>query len=220
MQPSRIKISLAIGALCLGAAGVANAASQSFDVTVTTLPDLSISEVTPLSYGTNVITTSGGTCTMDADAPGHAAGLQFSAGAGATAAAANFGDLTGTACVTGGVGTPGKYRVSGGLAGATVKITIAGVSNADFTFSPNNGCIVTYSGTTADDADSCAAYAAPPSALSKKLAAAAEDQAALSGGEASVAGELMFTVGGTITINQTLTPNQAYSQTFPVTVVY
>jgi hypothetical protein len=133
--------------------------------------------------------------------------------------AANYGDLTGTGCVNGtGTGTPGIYRISG-IPGGSVRITISGVTGADFSFSPNSGCIVNYNGDNTADADTCTTFV-PGVVANRALAAAAEDDA-VPLGQASVAGQLMFTVGGTVTIGGAdLTANQAYTENFPVTVIY
>lgn len=220
MQPCKTKISLAFGVLCLGASGIANAASATFDITATTLPDVVLSEITPLSYGTNMFVTAGGTCLMDAADPGAtlASGMQY-AGAVADDAATSYGVLSGSGCVNG-VGIPGKYRIKG-LAGSSVSITISGVNGADFNFAPNSGCIVTYEGGTV--LDTCNSFVPGIAQTGKKLAlgGAAEDAAAGQGTGVSVAGEIIFTVGGTVTIGGVdLTANQAYTQNFPVDVVY
>lgn len=219
MQPNKTKIALLVGAVCLGASGAANAATANFDITVNTIPDVTLSEVQALDYGTTMFVTAGGTCQMNATTPGNqSSGMQYQTSAAVNAA--NYGDLSGTGCVNGsGTGTPGIYKITG-ISGGTVRITISGITGTDFTFAPNSGCIVLYDGTTA--VDSCTSFV-PGTQTSRRLSAgpASEDTATTPAGEASVAGELVFTVGGTVTIGGVdLTANQAYTENFPVTVIY
>lgn len=220
MQPNKTKIALLLGAVCLGASGAANAASADFDITVTTIPDVTLTEVQALDYGTTMYVTAGGNCLMNASTPGNAPASLMQYTRQALVVAANYGDLTGTGCVNGaGNGTPGIYRITG-IQGGSVRITISGVTGTDFSFSPNSGCIVNYNGTTVNDGDSCTTFV-PGVQTTRLLAATAEDDGTGATGQPSVAGQLMFTVGGTVTIGGTdLTPNQPYTENFPVTVIY
>jgi len=227
MQPNKTKIALVIGAFFLGASGASNAATANFDITVSTLPDVVLSQVQALDYGANMFVTALGTCTMNAVQPGEGALMQYQSGTteGATASS-NFGTLTGGGCVNGTeVATPGVYKIAG-LAGTTVNITINGVSNADFGFNPNSGCIVNFDGgaTLLDSQDSCDAFV-PGAITSTDLPAvtATEEGSAAPGFVVSAAGaaELHFTVGGTVTIGAVdLSANTNYVQQFPVDVVY
>lgn len=205
-----VRKTLIASALLLGGAGLANAASESFNVTVTTLPDLVLTQVQALSFGTNVYIDAGGVCTMDADIPGDTA-TQTKRAVAVTAT--GFGDLTGAGCVNGvGAGTPGLYKIAG-LQGQSVSISIGGVVGTDFSFTPA-GCIATYDDGV--DGDLCTTYSGAISAQSYDLASTTD------GGDAGVtAGELIFSVGGSITIGASdLTANLAYSESFPVDVVY
>jgi hypothetical protein len=226
MQPNKTKIALVLGALFLGASGNTIAATGSFDITVKAIPDVVLSTVTPLSYGATMFVTTGGTCSMNASVPGDALAdkMQYD---GATVAKANYGDLTGAGCVNGTMaagnpGTPGVYKIKG-IAGNTVNITISGISGSDFDFAPNSGCIVTYeNGTTAD---TCDAFV-PGSSASKSLPLANATESPVTGGTGTtgLGGELVFTVGGTITVGGTnavdLIPGSNYTQNFPVNVIY
>ena len=218
MQRIKPRLTLMLGVAYLGASATAYAASQSFDITATTVPDVSLSEVTPLNYGTTMFVTAGGTCLMQATSPGSdLADMQWPNNTGV--AAANYGDLSGSGCVNGlGTGTPGIYKVTG-VAGAAVKITITGFTGTDFNFSPNSGCIVTYNGDNTDDADTCESFI-PGVQETVNLAAAAETDTSGSTNSA-VAAELVFTVGGTVTVGAVdLSPNTAYAEAFSVNVVY
>lgn len=220
MQPNKSKVTLIVGALLLGASGASNAATESFPIIVSTLADVDITQEAPLTYGANMFITGGATCTMDATTPADAGGtvvngvipMQYTATANVNEA--NYGDLTGLGCVNGaGKGKPGVYKIAG-LGGISVNIKISSVTTADFTFNPNSGCIVTYEGTTAG-ADTCAGFVPNAFAASIPLPATATLDAG------ATDGELLFTVGGTITIGATdLTPDLAYTADFPVEVVY
>ena len=218
MQRMKPKIALILGAAYLGASATAYAASQSFDITATTVPDVSLTEVTPLDFGTTMFVTAGGTCLMQAASPGsNLAVMQWPNNTGV--AAANYGDLSGSGCVNGtGTGTPGVYKVSG-VDGTAVKITITGFTGTDFNFSPNSGCIVTYNGDNTDDADTCASFI-PGVQQTVNLAATGETDTSGSTNSA-IAGEVVFTVGGTVTVGGVdLSPNTSYAEAFSVNVVY
>ncbi|NRD71815.1 hypothetical protein HQQ94_00800 [Shewanella sp. VB17] len=212
---------LVLGALFLGISSNAIAATGSFNITVQTVPDVVLSTVTPLTYGANMFVTQGGTCFMDATTPGDALAdlMQYD---GATVAKANYGDLTGAGCVNGlGTGTPGVYKITG-ISSNTVNITISAISGADFDFAPNSGCIVTYENGAV--ADTCDAFV-PGVSAAKLLPLDNVSESPVTGGTGvTVAGELVFTVGGTVTVGGTnavdLTAGTSYTQNFPVNVIY
>lgn len=224
MQPNKTKIALAIGALLLGASSASNAVTLDFPITAKTIPDVTISQVTPLSYGSSMFVTVGNSCLMQATVPGEAALMQYHDNTTGLAASA-YGDIAGTGCVDGtGTGTPGIYKISG-LASTQVSITISGFSGTSFDFAPNSGCIVTYdNGASAvTSGDTCDAFV-PGVLTTKQTAAAANEEGTTTPAGTTVPGEIVFTVGGTVTIGGTdavdLTPAFAYSEDFTVDVVY
>ncbi len=191
-----------------------NAATGSFSVGFTTVPDITILEVQPLTFGTTMFITNGGSCTMDASSP-LAATMQSDATTALTGA--NFGDVAGSGCVTTAAGASGNqggyYRLTG-LSGSDVKITINPATNADFAFTPDSGCINDHDGASAAaDSDTCLAFASGVQ-LTATLANATET------GLNQVDTQLMIAVGGTITINQALTSATVYSQTFDIIATY
>lgn len=211
-QILNVKKTLVAGGLLLAVSNVASAASVPFVVSVTTLPDLVLTQVQALNYGVNMYVDALGVCTMDAGVPSDTIAHIVRTAPNATGT--GFGTISGTGCVTGAADNlkPGIYKIAG-LQAQPVSITIGGASSADFSFSPN-GCIATYDGSTAS-ADTCVAYTGAQSAVVKPLAATADVAGNV------VAGELLFTVGGVVTIGATpLTANLAYSQSFPVDVIY
>jgi hypothetical protein len=220
MQPSKNKIALLTGALILGASSAANAVTEPFNITAKALPDVAITTVTPLNYNTSIFIDAGGTCLMNASTPGDlgTALMQYDGG---TVATADYGALTGDGCVNGGVGTgtPGVYRVAG-LSGSAIKITISNsASGGDVEFSPNSGCIVTYEG--GNLADTCDAFV-PGVLANKKLALDSASEDVGTGGTVGVPieGEMIFTVGGTLSINNELAPNFTDTIAYNVEVVY
>jgi hypothetical protein len=220
MQPSKNKIALLTGALILGASSAANAVTEPFNITAKALPDVVITTVTPLNFNTSIFITAGGSCLMNATTPGDAstALMQYD---GATIAAANYGALTGDGCVNGiaGTGTPGVYRVAG-LEGSAIKITINNsATGGDVEFSPNSGCIVTYEGGTV--ADTCDSFV-PGVLANKKLALANANESPVTGSGVGLttAGQMMFTVGGTLSVINELAPNFASTIAYNVEVVY
>jgi hypothetical protein len=222
MQPYKSKLACVIGALFLGASGASNAATGTFDITVTTLADVVLAQKQALSFGANLFTTAAGTCQMDATTPPSDTALMQYEEDGTAVAGATFGDLSGTGCIVGATATPGVYRISG-TANSTVNITIGSLApGGDFSFTPNTGCIVAYVNSSEDGTgsdDTCTTFTAD-SATPRRLPTATEEQTTGPVG-VTVAGELVFSVGGTVTVGATpLTASTAYTANFPVTVVY
>jgi hypothetical protein len=213
MQPNKTKISLIIGAMYLGVSGASYAASEPFIITATTIADVLITEDTPLDFGANVFVTTG-TCSMDASDPGEAL-LQV--GSAADTVAVGYGDLSGDACIVGNTGTPGVYTVSG-ASGTEVNITLGGITTADFTFTPDSSAYSDYTGVDDATADAIGALS-DVTTTTDFLAADDEDDLAIVSN--AVGGELVFTLGGTLTILQELTPETTYNaETFTVSVTY
>jgi hypothetical protein len=210
MQLNKTKLALTMGVLFLSAASSTYAVTLSPTVDITTRDDVALAEDQVLSFGANIFTATGGVCTMDADTPGEALGQANMA----SAAAANFGELSGTGCATGIVATPGVYRVIGTAASA-VTVTVTPVNaSTDFSYSADNGCIVNYdNNATATDACIALTNATP---IGAQLAGATDN------GATSVPGETVITIGGTITVINAagLTASTAYSDSFNLNVVY
>ena len=212
MQPSKIKLSLAIGALCFGASGASMA--DTFDLTVNTINDVTITEVTALNFGENITTDANGVCAMDADTPPAATMLTDTI---AVFDGTTYGVITGTSCIGSGVtvATPGVYSIAG-EAGLTVNITVQDEVQAagDFTFNPAGGVAVSYvDGATNDTAEALLLNTAVPVRLAD----------ATGGPEVggAVDGRTRFTVGGTITTGPTgLSSDTDYVATFNVNVIY
>lgn len=212
MQPNKSKIALVIGALYLGVSNSSYAASESFTITATTVADVTLVQNTALNYGSNIFTTAGGTCLMNAATPGSLAMLaDFATDATAT----NYGNLSGSGCVNGAaLGTPGVYTITG-TTNSNVNITLNGVAHADYTFTPNSSAVVNYGGTT--NATNDDAFVALSTAAPTVVRTASTTEAAAT--EVTDA-TLRFTLGGTLTVLNALTQDTPYANTFTVNVVY
>lgn len=204
---------LLISAFVLTSITSANAATGTFTVGFTTVTDVTITEIQPLTFGTTMFITNGGSCVLDAATP-LAATMQSDATTALTGA--NFGDVSGSGCTNtaaGASGNQGGYYRLAGLSGSDVKVTINPVTNADFSFTPDSGCVNDHDGTAAVDSDSCVVFSSGVQ-LTATLANAVET------GVNQVDTQLMIAVGGTITINQELTSATVYSQNFTIDVTY
>jgi hypothetical protein len=205
--------SLLVSAISLATINSANAATGTFAVGFTTVADVTITEVQPLSFGTTMFITNGGICTLDALTP-LAATMQSDE---TTLTGTNFGNVAGSGCVTTAAGASGNqggyYRLTG-LSGANVKITVNPASNADFGFVPS-GCVNDHDGTAVANSDNCLVFTSGTQ-LTATLANAVEG-----GGANPVDTQLMLAVGGTITIGGTdLTSATVYTQNFTIVATY
>jgi len=200
---------LLLNAVILATMGSANAVTGTFAVAFTTIADISIVQDQPLSFGQNIFITNGGVCTLNTATP-LAATMQSDDSA---LTGANYGDISGSGCVTTAAGVNGNqggyYRVTG-LSGIDVKVTVNPASNADFGFVPA-GCVNNHDGTAGGDTDSCDTFASGVQ-LTATLATAGDTE--------GVDTQLMIAVGGTITINQALTAGTPYTQDFTIDVTY
>jgi hypothetical protein len=213
MQPNKTKIALIIGAMYLGVSGASMAATGTFDITVTTIADVTLEERAILNFGTNIFTTAG-TCLMNG--AGNAESIMqidSATGAAPTTVATTYGALSGGGCVTGSnLGTPGLYRISGAT-GTTVNITMSNATGTGWSFSPTSAFAGNYNTGTATEDDTVTAMTATTTNV-RSLAAVAD------GTDAVVDGQLVFAVGGLLTVSSTLTASQAYTAPFVVSVVY
>jgi hypothetical protein len=210
MQPNKTKIALVIAAMYLGVNNASYAATKSFVITAETLADVELLETTELDFGTNIFTTAG-ICNMDADAPSSDLLLMNAAN---SIAESDYGALTGGGCING-TAIPGVYKISGAV-GADVNITLSGITETEYTFEPD-GAVADFSKSTADDTIGALAF----SGVNTFSTAGADDDTN-PGLAATLAtpGDLIFTLGGTLTVLTTLTASTEYTNTFSVNVVY
>lgn len=214
MQPNKTKIALIIGAMYLGVSGASMAATGTFDITVTTIADVTLEERAILNFGTNIFTTAG-TCLMTGSGNSEAL-MQVDTASAATATstvATTYGALSGGGCVTGSnLGTPGLYRISGAT-GTAVNITMSNATGTGWSFSPTSAFAANYNAGTATGDDTVTAMTATTTNV-RSLAATAD------GTDAVTDGQLVFAVGGLLTVSSTLTASLAYNAPFVVSVVY
>lgn len=212
MQPNKTKIALVIGALLLGASGASNAVQGSFDITIATIADLSVTEIQPLSFGSSVFTTGSAVCNIAGNDPLFSDVLAEDNTVidGATSYLATDATLTGSGCA--GSGRVGIYEVvTAGLADS-ISVTVNAVSNADFTFNPNSNCLPNYAPGTALNACLIMAPGVPNTGA---------QTGSTTPGEGSIDKTLRFTVGGSLTTAVGgLAPATPYSDVFSIDVIY
>jgi hypothetical protein len=219
MQLKKRKIAQQLGFAAIGVTFALSATADTFTATVTTIDDVSITEIQPLDFGTNVYTTVG-KCTMDGDGPTL---TEMVFNRDNDNSSGNFGNISGTSCVTA-AAQGGIWEVTGSV-GADINLLITTIpqASADYTFTPDNGCYVSYTGNDNTDSDTCAAIS-PGTVYNAKLAAAAgteDDSAGVNAGVSVGAGGFMrFAMGGDIDIINPLTAETSYDLTFQVDVTY
>jgi hypothetical protein len=226
MQLEKTKLAKQIGIAFLGANLAFSAAADTFTATVQTVNDVGITEKQALDFGTTILTTAGG-CTMTAALPG-AILMEFTnvTGTAVDAQDTDYGKLVGTSCVdtAGSDATvnPGVWRISG-TPGAEVNILLSTVAqaSADYTFVPT-GCYVNFTGDDTTTGDTCLPLTPGSALLAKKLAAAfgTENDSVFSSGVAATAGDLLFTIGGELTVINPLVAETDYPVTFQIDVTY
>jgi hypothetical protein len=221
MQPTlKTKKTLIASALALGATSV-YAGTNTFTILASTIPDVSISTDTALTFGSAMRITTGLTCTLSATDPAEA-DLNFDKNGDSTddAAGSTFGALTGDGCINGsGNGSAAGIYIIEGTGGSTVSITVDPVVDTAFTFTPGEGCVPTYDGSA--DADACTAIS--NGLTSSLLIPSGTTEGVASAPNVSVIDELRFSLGGTIEVTNggaDLDPATAYSANFDITVVY
>jgi hypothetical protein len=206
MQPNKTKIALVLGALLLGASGASHAAT--YNVTLDTIADVTFTQITPISLGTSVYITAGGSCTVVGNAPAGAdvyADVNIVAG---TLAAAN-GALSGD-CV--GEGVAGVFEVASNATGDSISVLMGEMAEANgFSFSPSSSCIPVYGAASSDD--DCETipvnFAHIAGVTGDGIDKGTTDK------------KLRFTVGGVMTIGATdLAPEAPLAGDFLINVVY
>jgi hypothetical protein len=236
MQPNKTKLALKIGAVILGAAIASSVSADPFTATITTIDDVTITEVNALTFGSNVFTAASTSCTMLTS--GGAAGvnepgatlMQYDTTADQLQGS-EYGALTGDGCVNAPGSdtavTPGVWAITGAT-GGTVNILVSQVAQVggDFTFAPSGGCYVEYDGNTVNDQDRCVTLL-PGTVYTTPLSLGAGDDDVGGGGAGAFegtiasAGVLRFTLGGVISIGATgLTAETDYDLAFQVDVTY
>ncbi|MBC3766763.1 hypothetical protein [Neptunicella marina] len=223
MQPTKlIKLIRTISMVTLfaGISGSAMANTQQYDVKFKTVPDVGLTPLTAIDFGSGMKLNSGSVCTMQvanatgAFYPGNSR-LKIASGA-ADAEGATYGELAGTGCsYTTLTGTPGVYQITG-VPGSTVKITLQSVSGTSFDFAPA-GCASNYDGSS--DGDSCTALLTDTQA-SVVLATSGDTVGNSAGSGTITSGSSIIVVGGDVTSNINFTTSQLYTETYTIDVTY
>jgi len=228
MQLKKKQLVQKVGLAIFGATLALSASADTFTASVTTIDDVSITPVQDLDFGSTIKTTVG-VCSMNALLPGGILMEYQDVDGGAEDSL--YGATTntaGAACIDA-LGsdtsvTPGVWRISG-ASGTGVNLLISQIAqaSADYTFNPDGGCYVKFDNAkAAGDSDSCVTLI-PGTVVPKTVAKLSNGDEAHTDdveGIASIAGDLLFTVGGTITIVNALTAETDYPLTFQVDVTY
>jgi hypothetical protein len=205
MQPNKTKIGLIIGAMYLGVSGASNAATGSFDVSITTIQDIGFVEISPISLGSAVFLTAGGTCSVVGNDPAALDVL-----ADANIAGTTNGNLSGN-CV-GDDGAAGVYEVESAGPGDSMTVLMGDMDEAGgFSFNPNSNCIPLYGAAVSDD--TCEFLTVDFGHLSAITGDGSD--------KGTTASKLRFTIGGTMTVGASdLTPNTLYGGSCAINVIY
>jgi hypothetical protein len=222
MQPNKTKLALKIGAVVLGALCASGASADPFTASVTTIDDVTITEKTALDFGATVLTTAGN-CIMNSALPGTTLMEHTTTNLTATPDA-GYGATTGTSCVnvlgSDTTVTPGVWRISG-TAGGTVSLLVSTIAqaSADYTFEPDGGCYILFDAGAGVDGDTCTTLSPGVPITTARLASVTGTESDVTGTPAT-AGDLLFTVGGTLVVVNPLATETNYPLTFQVDVTY
>jgi len=224
MQQFKIsKLLVSCAVIASAASLTVNAASTNYDVGFNTVPDIAITQVTAMDFGSGLGLASGITCAMVATDDGTATDyvgdvIMGLARATPLAAGANVGNLSGAGCTAsaGLQGTPGLYEISG-VAGGTVNVTINNITaGTDFNYAAD-GCIGNYEGNS--DLDSCVTFTAgTPAAV--VLAAGGDTVGITAGSGLPTVGVTRISLAGAITTTATHAAGAALIEQFTIDVTY
>lgn len=224
MQLRKTKLAKQLGVAIVGANLAFFAAADPFTASVTTIDDVNITEKVALDFGTTIFTTAGN-CIMNSALPGTTL-MEHTTTNELALDNAGYGATTGTSCVnvlgSDTTVTPGVWRISGTTAGiVSLLVTTIAQGSADYTFVPDGGCYIAFDGGAGVDGDTCTALTPGTVVVGATLAdiPGTEDDAGAAGTPAT-AGDLLFTLGGTLTVINPLVAETNYPLTFQVDVTY
>lgn len=198
------------------------AATNNYNFTMTTVADVTLTQLTELNFGGQLGLQAATTCELnigiaDDDSP-SAIVAKISEGA-PLAVGANFAELTGVGCGAGAVGTDGTVGVYEivGAGGVDVDISLTSeLAGTNFNFVPE-GVTVSYDG--AGNGDTFVAVT-PALNGTAKLANTGDLSGNGPGSGVPAVGKTLLFVGGVITVNNTLLAGTEYTETFGIDVVY
>jgi hypothetical protein len=204
MKTNKIKSLVALA--MMGTCSQLTAAEVTANISFTTLPEITVSQVRAISFGQVLSLTANAICTMGVDGGGGTEALT-NAQAGYDAVTAtdmqDAGDLTG-ACDTNANGTVGIYEISS-FRGADVAITLEKGTATEIDFTPA-GKVYDYDATALED------LAAVGS--SYQVQASSATTAFI------LEGKNRVFLGGTIQNTQALEADGTYTTDFEINVVY
>lgn len=210
-------LSLGVAVAIFG--GQALAATNDYGVDFKTVVDVSILQVTPMDFGSDLRLNVGATCSLLVAAGTAAAGYPGDvvlrvANVADDAQHANYG-LTAGDCDATAPGVPGLYEITG-APGVPVKITMNSITTgAAFDFVPN-GVSVTYDGATGGDV---AVAVLADTQIALDTANTIESGDAVGSGT-PLQGKLYLAVGGQINVKSILTAGTTYTENFTIDLTY
>jgi len=211
MKNINFKKTVLVCALSLGSISAANATTGTFDVGFRTITDVTITETQALNFGATMYATSGGVCSMGA-AAGDINDTDSGILGGAPIAGGTAGNVSGTGCITTAAGASGNqlgiYTLFG-ITGADIKVTVNEVVGADFSYTPDSGCVANHvAGATNDTCDTF--FTGSPVTVTTSDATDGT----------SLAGETNVVLGGKVTVNTDLSSDTNYTQQFTIVATY
>lgn len=193
--------------LLLPLASTVDAKIQPLDVSFTVLPEITVTEVRAMNFGSVLKLAAAATCTLTANVT-NMEGPSLTKSD--VAAAGTPGLLAGT-CAGGDAGTVGVYEITA-IQGSDVNITVTGETNADISFAPA-GYAVDFGGTLGGGDDT-------PTLVPNNTSTAITVPATAEFNANVNPGVLRLVLGGTITNQRTLVADTAVSAGLTVDVVY
>jgi hypothetical protein len=225
MKAINCKKTLLASSALLAMSGISNfshAKDGTFNFAFTTVPDVSINQITGLDFGDDLLLASGSTCTMLIDGATNTPGTVDALVDGASVVAqALYGIRSGDCDATGLTsGVIGKYVING-AEGVTVSIVVNPLltgNGGNFAFSPA-GTAVNYNAAAVDTFVDLVPGTSQTAIADIRLHATADvDQGS---GTAAFPGQSFLYIGGTLTADTQLTAGTEYTDSsFVIDVTY
>lgn len=213
------------GALMLLSLNV-SADSQTFGVGFTTVPDITLTSVTPMDLGEGIFLPTGSACDLGVSAHGGTgyAGdttMKLARGTGNEEAEDVGYQILGAAstdCAQAGTatGTAGFYEITA-VPGGTVKVTVSNVTGGTFFNFVVAGCIGDYDGS--GDGDDCLAIT-PGTPVDVRVADSGDTVGNTGTSGAVTPGKTLIAVGGVLTTAATHTSDTDMTENFNIDVTY
>jgi hypothetical protein len=224
MKAINCKKTLLASSALLAMSGISNfshAKDGTFNFAFTTVPDVSINQITGLDFGDDLLLASGSTCTMLISGATNTPGSVDALVDIATVAQADYGVRSGNCDPTNATnGVIGKYVING-AEGVTVSIVVNPIltgNGGNFAFAPA-GTAVSYNAAADDEFIDLTPGTSQTAIADIRLHATADqDQGS---NTAAFPGQSFLYIGGTLTADTQLTAGTEYTDSsFVIDVTY